>query len=411
MFLRYVTRPVVAFQVLLCASLITCFEAAQAFTTVINVPPDVAPSTIGSDTQLNLFDGGSISPFLYAGNHSEPNSNIEVNVAGGSVDDIDAYSGSTINVSGGQLYHITADSSEVNISGGQFFAGDIRVMASSLDINGGTGLETVLIDTGSTAELSDISIGGTVSVHDHSVANLHDIASVGYLDIYLYSDASIYGSMIQRDVDVYYGTLNLHDSTIENDLNASYGNIHITDGSTVNNLSANHSTIQLDGGTVGDVAFINGLNTLNITDGSIGDDLYVLTGNTVNMHGGTIGDHFSLVAASTLNLDGGSIGESFWTSGRSHVNLTGQSFILDGTDLTAGLVPGVPMDITDRDVTLEGMLADGSMFSFDLNSTPVYAHDYFDPDSTITITLVPEPGTIGLIGIGLLSVLRRRRVN
>ena len=48
-----------------------------------------------------------------------------------------------------------------------------------------------------------------------------------------------------------------------------------------------------------------------------------------------------------------------------------------------------PFTIDDRDVTLSGLLADGSPFSFDLNprrSTEILG-DFFDTRATLTVTL------------------------
>ena len=49
--------------------------------------------------------------------------------------------------------------------------------------------------------------------------------------------------------------------------------------------------------------------------------------------------------------------------------------------------------INDRDVILSGLFADGSAFSFDLSSAVpsdfgFTFDDFFDPDSTLTVTLV-----------------------
>src|SRR5262249_19752394 len=44
----------------------TAFAHAQ-FTAVINVPPSVAPTTIGSHTQVNVFDGGYLPYDFRAG--------------------------------------------------------------------------------------------------------------------------------------------------------------------------------------------------------------------------------------------------------------------------------------------------------------------------------------------------------
>ena len=43
--------------------------------------------------------------------------------------------------------------------------------------------------------------------------------------------------------------------------------------------------------------------------------------------------------------------------------------------------------IENRDVILTGLLADGTAFSFDLN-TEFYYGEFFSPDATLTVTLV-----------------------
>jgi hypothetical protein len=47
-----------------------------------------------------------------------------------------------------------------------------------------------------------------------------------------------------------------------------------------------------------------------------------------------------------------------------------------------------PVTITDRNVTLSGLFADGSPFSFDLWSTLTTTADYFGPGSLVTVTRV-----------------------
>jgi hypothetical protein len=71
------------------------------FDTIINVPPDRPPGEIESNTQLNLFDGGSITR-LDAG-PSGNGTNIEVNVFGGTGFVIWAYRGSRLDISGGVI--------------------------------------------------------------------------------------------------------------------------------------------------------------------------------------------------------------------------------------------------------------------------------------------------------------------
>jgi len=110
--------------------------------------------------------------------------------------------------------------------------------------------------------------------------------------------------------------------------------------------------------------------------------------------GGVIGFSFDAGAANgtsthvEVNVSGGSVGRFFDANSGSEVNLFGTRFVLDSIDITASLTTNVPFTITDRDVTLNGLLADGSGFSFDLNSTNISGQDYFDPLALLTVTLV-----------------------
>ena len=80
------------------------------------------------------------------------------------------------------------------------------------------------------------------------------------------------------------------------------------------------------------------------------------------------------------------MGDDFVAFGGSVVNLLGTEFLIDGVPLDS-LVAGEAFTINDRDVTLSGLLADGTPFDFDLNGTNTFVEDFFDPDSTLTVTL------------------------
>ena len=130
-----------------------------------------------------------------------------------------------------------------------------------------------------------------------------------------------------------------------------------------------------DGGTIGvrfDAGALDGTST-NIE---------------VNISGGLVGDGFRAFDGSTVNISGGGVGIDFDANSGSEVNLFGTQFVLDSIDITASLTLNVPFTITDRDVTLEGVLADGLPFSFDLNSTNVFGEEFFDLLATLTVTLI-----------------------
>ena len=72
----------------------------------------------------------------------------------------------------------------------------------------------------------------------------------------------------------------------------------------------------------------------------------------------------------------------------------------------------------DDDLILSGLLADGTPFSFNLRTGDLtdpafdFGDDFFDPDATLTVTLVsvvPEPSSLVLLGLSGLVLLGRRR--
>src|SRR3954467_3523581 len=73
--------------------------AARAqFTTIINVPPDAPVSHIGSNTHLNLFPGGMLPENFEAGVSNVTNTNLEMNIFGGTVgSNLTTHKGTAVN--------------------------------------------------------------------------------------------------------------------------------------------------------------------------------------------------------------------------------------------------------------------------------------------------------------------------
>lgn len=128
--------------------------------------------------------------------------------------------------------------------------------------------------------------------------------------------------------------------------------------------------------------------TLNVEGGSTGYGLEVAFGE-INITGGAVGAGVDAFNGSTVDISGGDIGDDFDAMIGSTVNLFGSSFFLDGVELT-GLVSGEAFTITDRDVTLSGLLADGSPFEFDLNSSNAMGADFFSSGATLTVNLAGD---------------------
>ena len=244
------------------------------------------------DATLNV-DGGTVGDRLeVAGGGS-------VNISDGSVECLNAYAGSEVNINGGSLGNNgtagSASGSMVNISGGR--VGSFELIGGSLNISGGDMFNRILI-RGSETKIS---------------------------------------------------------------------------GGSVNNLIASGSEVNISGDSV--------INSFGASDGS-----------EVNIRGGSFNNRFSIDDGSVVNISGGSVGDSvvFMANFGSVVNLLGSDFVLDGV-LLDDLILGEAFTIPDRDVTLSGLLADGSTFSFDLNSEFIRfdpLRDTFDLGATLTVTLV-----------------------
>ena len=124
--------------------------------------------------------------------------------------------------------------------------------------------------------------------------------------------------------------------------------------------------------------------------------------------GGTVGDFFDAFSGSEVTISAGTIGVGFSARDGSTVNLVGLSFFLDGENIDDRLTPDVPFVLDDRDVLLSGRLADGSVFDFELNTIDSFGQfDFFSPDATLTLRLIPEPTTAALTLLGVVGLVRR----
>jgi hypothetical protein len=476
------------------------------FTTVINSPPTIIGDGqgIGSDTQLNVFDGGAIGDEFRAGARDVSSDNTEVNIAGGSVGDgFHAYSGTRVNINGGSVRQIgaypgtqviiaggsvgpgfCAAESQVTITGGSvreigarpgsqvtIIGGEFRLDGVPVEGLGSVGA-SVARDVPSDALLSGVLSDGTplaFSCGDYRGPHCCGFAA-GTLTLMSSELPPIGPALVTASTDpvplgIRQGqTLVVNSNGVVSDnFNAGLGStVTIEEGGIVgDNLEAVGATVDISGGSVGEGFRVHASSQVNIYGGSVGDGFQAHNGSQVTIFGGSVGDgfwtsdsevtisggsvgaHFRAwdgsqviisdgsvghgFSGSQVTITGGSVGNGFsagqvtisggsvgdWFSGGqvtisggsvgnhfeagdgSQVNLIGTEFFLDG-ELVADLVVGEPLTLADRDVWLSGHLADGSPFSFELNSERADDRDYFSPDATLTVTLVPEPSSIVL---------------
>jgi len=152
------------------------------------------------------------------------------------------------------------------------------------------------------------------------------------------------------------------------------------------------------------------------TGGSFGELLTLNSGAEANLLGGFFDLSTRATSGSEVNIVDGFVTFGFLAGAGSQVNITGGT-VSNGFDagaLDGDLTIGQAIAISERDVTLTGELADGSVFSLDLNSA-VTIDDFDDsvsPDATLTLTLtVPEPSTLALLGLSGVMLAGRRRKN
>ena len=335
-----------------------CSTCAHAqFDTVINLPdnPDSAnpsgfsgnsigsSSGISSNTQLNVSDNGSIGSFFNAGASDVLNTNIEVNILGGTVGQrFSANSGSTINISGGTVEtDFDANSgSTVNISGGSIvsagFSSSFRARGgSTVNITGGTIAEDFNALSGSTVNISggaidrdfDALSGSTVNVSGGAISQDFNALSGSTVNI-LGGEFLLNGNAISDTTapftlgtnDTLTGTLvdgssfifstesrdslngvNLVTETITAAVNTAPQTINTA--STLRSLRAGQTlTVQTGGELVENLNAVGA--TINIEAGSIGDNLRAAS-SEINVSGGVIGRDFDALSGSTVNISGG----------------------------------------------------------------------------------------------------------
>ena len=150
-----------------------------------------------------------------------------------------------------------------------------------------------------------------------------------------------------------------------------------------------------DGGMIGEFFSANSGCEVNVSGGIVADFFYAFSGSEVNISGGTIGDCLDAFSDSLVNISGGTLGVNLRGQADAEINLFGSDFILDGVLLDASLTAGEAFTILDREVTLTGLLADGSPISYDLNLVNGSNADFLSADATLTVTLVSTEVILG----------------
>ena len=336
---------------------------------MLNFPPDPDlgnNQAIGSDTQLNLGDGGAVGTSFDAGASDGTSTNVEVNISGGSAgDNFSAYSGSTVNLSGGTVGDRFGafDGGMVNIFGDEFrfngvlvdgldAIGDMlafdlptppppSVLSGTLadgtpfafsshdmdDFSNGTltlhrtalpaiGPPVIVVPTDPVP--LGIREGQTVIVNEGGVVGNNFNAGRG-------STTVVTGGSVGRNLELAGATLVASAGTIGNDLDAFSGsNVSISGGEVGFGFRVHDGTVNISDGSIGDFFRVH-FSTVNITGGSVGETFGAVNGSTVNISGGLVADFGDAFLGSIVNISGGSVGRGFEAFETSTVNISGGS--------------------------------------------------------------------------------------
>lgn len=168
------------------------------------------------------------------------------------------------------------------------------------------------------------------------------------------------------------------------------------------------SELTMTGGEIAS-ASINYESNAIVEGGAIGN-LDIFNGSSAEVNAGMI-TQLTVDSEGSVRIRGGDIQRLGAGEGAS-VRFIGTEFSVNGGSIR-GLRQGRLFEFADRSVTLSGVLADGSPFSYFLDPFRGRVTERFDFDATLEILLVPEPGSTTLVGLALscVGIVGRRRVH
>ncbi len=231
------------------------------------------------------------------------------------------------------------------------------------------------------------------------------VAGNANLNVGAGSAVNIQGGTITSEVDS-FGEVNLYSGAINSILISRPGSTLNVHGGALGAGSINSSaTWNLFGGQIFTPISVQGASVININGAEIGGGISMY-GGTINLSKGSLGAGIGPVVDTQFNMTGGTLDHfqfgngSVWdlsgglTPGHYEVSvlhIRAASAFISGVPISAPL--GQEMTITQRNVTLSGVLQDGSPNSLDLTSAFGGIRDFVPVEATVTVTLVPEPAT------------------
>ena len=199
-------------------------------------------------------------------------------------------------------------------------------------------------------------------------------------------------------VNVLGGSIGLGVDLSDGVLNVQSGSVALGAGSIATGFTNSNNMVQVSGGSVGGFFQLTNNTQLDVSGGQL-ESFGVFTGSSANITGGVVTRFPDIFASGVVNISGGNVFSVRVFSG-GEVNFFGTEFFLDSEPIDLTL--NEEFVITDRNVTLTGILQDGSSIETSLN-TSFGGFFSSNPDGAaatarVTVTLVPDLPPLVVLG-------------
>ena len=277
------------------------------------------------------------------------------------------------------------------------------------DISDAADTPPATINTGDTLNLTGTgSTNYNFEAHGSSIINIDGGTLNAYSDTYDDSTINLNSGKIKHFFDAHDNSeINMSGGEITSSPEAfDNSTFNISGTAQLSSLSLyDNANLNFTGGTSYNIDMY-GFASANVSGSA--DIGYFYAGyeydGITSITGGSISDTLS-VYYGNIHISGGSINRISADS-NANIHFLGTNFTIDGNPIAS--LSEIPTIITDRDVILAGTLADGTTFSHALNSIDDFSNSYADASATITVALVPEPGSLALLTLSALTLITRK---
>ena len=224
--------------------------------------------------------------------------------------------------------------------------------------------QTLILEDGGQLPFEFTSVGGNLEIRGGSAERILSNILIGSRIELVDTEIDVSGGSIFA-ISAYGGSANISGGEIGVLEAFLDNNTDITSGDIGSLTSESGSLVNIFNGEIGslDVA-----GEVNLFDGDVTSDIAVTDGGVLNIFGSQDAPSaLRVFAGGTLNFSGGIIPSNLRVADEAFLNLFGSEFLIDDTNIS-DLALDEEFIVVDRNVILSGVLADGSAFSYALNT-------------------------------------------